>query len=189
MPSFSTVLSRPPQQLQDRRQRKAARLEKAHLTGLFALVVRRLAEAALPQREQRGFVIQLDLIDRGLDRVSCDTGRLQLFDDPAPTVVSAFANDDRPGVTGIRQEAFGGERIEHGAYLASFAASREQPLLQLRARVLPPRKKTDRAIAKRGTRQWPYSASAPRTGPGEATPTASRILPSISAAISGCSLR
>src|SRR5215510_3098255 len=83
------------QQLQDRREREAARLQKAHLTRLLALVGRRAAETALPERRESCVVVELHIRERRRALLRAHTFGLQLCRDPASAVTAGLLRNER----------------------------------------------------------------------------------------------
>src|SRR4029077_12514517 len=142
-------------QAEDRGYGEAARLQEAHLARLFALVDRRSTEAALPQRMQRGFVIDLRFRQRGLDIVARDALGLQFFDDALATESAALVRHSCTNVAGIRQIILRGQLIEQEADFVGVRSFGNQLSLQLGARVLAAREQADRLGPKRNRRQAP----------------------------------
>src|SRR5438552_6556057 len=92
-----------PKELEDRRKRKAPRLEKPHLAGFLAFVAGRLAEAALPERAQRLDVISFRLDQGSLDVYAGDAFGFQCSRDAAATVAGGSLRGHRPRVACVRQ--------------------------------------------------------------------------------------
>src|SRR5215469_11255451 len=187
---FSTL--RRAQQLQDRRQCEAARLEKADLASLVTLVGGSVAKAPLPQAFHRRFIIDLRLRKRRVDLWRINTLRFQFRHDAAPTVTACLLRGEGVGVARVRQVPFRRQLVERSAQLFPFPPLGEQLLLELSAGVLAPGEQSDRVRARRRRlqkRNYSSAGAAPRAGPGTGTPTAARILASISADSSGCSRR
>src|SRR5438309_9705076 len=128
-----------PKELEDRRKRKAPCLEKPHLAGFLAFVAGRLAEAALPERTQRLVVIGFRLGQGSLDVYAGDAFGFQCSRDAPSTVAGGFLRRHRPRVARVRKITLRDQFIEDEANFASLRSLGDQPLLELRARILAAR--------------------------------------------------
>src|SRR4029079_2716343 len=133
-----------PEQLENGREREAARLQKADLPGLFAIVRGGCSEAALPQREHRRVVLDRRVADGVLDRVAAYALALELAPNMATAVASGLLRDQRVRKTLVRQQALRRELVQHGGDFIARRALGDQALLELVARIFAPRQQANR---------------------------------------------
>src|SRR5689334_23384560 len=103
------------QQLENGGKLEAAGLQEANLPGFFAVVGRRDAETALPQREQGGIVFDRRIAERAVDRLAADTLALELAADASAAVAGRLLRHKRMGKALVRQQAACGQLVEHGS--------------------------------------------------------------------------
>jgi hypothetical protein len=132
------------QHLENGREREAARLQKADLPGLFAIVRRRGAEAALPQREHRRVVVDRRLADGAFDRLAAYAFALELAADATAAVASRLLRDQRVRKALVRLQTLRRKFVEHGGDFIARRALGDQALFQIVARVFAPREQANR---------------------------------------------
>lgn len=124
--------------------RIAARHEKTHLPGLFAVILRHRAEAALPEGGGIGQLVGAGNCNEGfLRRGRCDLSLPQFVRDGAFAVTSGTLRHERLRETRVRQIPQALQLVERLLDFRRRAAARGQAIGKFGAAVLAPREQAN----------------------------------------------